>query len=200
MASMGRGKGEGKETSQMQSRVDPPEKGTNPAMNDDKNGNKYKSKAKQVNEDNADTDMDLVYDNGNDDDEHGINDEMNEHKTEEDFTTTEDGQKLESSVGMLSVGSRRNNDGGVGTVGDIGNANLVNSSSSSSSVNSFELGCTYILSTTASKLLPPPPVTWRTYLLLQVPTMTRTTMMQHQDFNSTKKKKWKIQWWHLLLV
>jgi len=159
VSSMGGG---GKETPQMQSRVDPPEKGmtpvtTTPTTNDNENDNGDNSETEQNNEDNADTDMDLVYDNENDDDENGENDEMDEQKNEEDSNTAEDGEKLESSVGSSSLGSRRSNGGGAGTVADIGTASLA-SSSSSSSVDSFKLGRADDLSAAASKLPPPPPV------------------------------------------
>eukprot|EP00957_Ditylum_brightwellii_P209571 15362304-Ditylum_brightwellii.AAC.1 len=99
--------------------------------------------------------MNLAYDNCNDDDENGNNDEIDEQKNEEDLTTAEDGEKLESGDGSSSLGSGRNNGGGVKTVADIGTASLNSSSSSSSSVDSFELGRADTLSAGALKLLPP---------------------------------------------
>eukprot|EP00957_Ditylum_brightwellii_P170517 12979813-Ditylum_brightwellii.AAC.1 len=97
VASMGRGGGGGKATSQMQSCVVPPEYGTTPATttpttNDNKNYNRDTSEIEQNNKDNADTEMNLAYDNCNDDDKNGNNNKMDEQKNEEDLTTAEDGE------------------------------------------------------------------------------------------------------------
>eukprot|EP00957_Ditylum_brightwellii_P017765 1337966-Ditylum_brightwellii.AAC.1 len=70
------------------------------------------SETEHNNKDNADTGMNLAYDNCNDDDETGDNDKMDEQKNEEDLTTAEDDEKLESSVGSSRLGSRRSNGGG----------------------------------------------------------------------------------------
>eukprot|EP00957_Ditylum_brightwellii_P092048 7007078-Ditylum_brightwellii.AAC.1 len=127
-----------------------------PTINDNKNDNGDNSKTEQNNKDNASTDMDFIYDNDND--ENGNNNEMDEQNNKEDLTTTEGGEKLESSVGNSNLGSRRSNSGGVGTVADIGTSSLASSSSSSSSVDSFESGCKDTVSAAALKLLPPLPV------------------------------------------
>jgi hypothetical protein len=83
---------------------------------------------------------------------------MDEQNNEEDLTTAEDGEKLESCVGSSSLGSRKSNGGGVKTVAEIGTTSVDSSSSSSSSVDSFELGRADALSAAALKLPPPPPV------------------------------------------